>query len=357
MPGHASATDFARALTLVERIPWLRVLTWHDGALYAARGYDVLRGTTSGGRMRWQMAGRYRPPAWRSLTSKSRIGSRLVRDGFHALAVTPSGHLIGAVPGAIVTLIPGASEFIVSHRVTRGTRPLHITATPGGRVFFGEYFSNDQREEVHIYASQDEGRTWQTAYTFPRGAVRHVHNVVYDHWENCLWIFTGDYGDECRILRASCDLKTVTPVLAGNQQVRGVAAVITAEGLYFASDTPLEMNHVYRMSREGTLAALCDLDSSCIEGCLVGDTVVFSTMVEPSAANPTRLVSLYAGRERGSWVRIASWRKDSWSMRYFQYGNAFLPTGENSTDCLAVTTIGVRADDLVTTIFKLAGVK
>ena len=80
-------------------------------------------------------------------------------------------------------------------------------------------------------------------------------------------------------------------------------------------------------------------------------------MVEPSAANPTRLVSLYAGRERGSWVRIASWRKDSWSMRYFQYGNAFLPTGENSTDCLAVTTIGVRADDLVTTIFKLAGVK
>ena len=116
-------------------------------------------------------------------------------------------------------------------------------------------------------------------------------------WENCLWIFTGDNGDECRILRASCDLKTVETVMAGNQQARAVAAVATAEGVYFASDTPLEANHVYRLSRDGTLATLADLDSSCIEGCLVGETAVFSTMVEPSAANPSRLVSLYAGRE------------------------------------------------------------
>ena len=142
-------------------------------------------------------------------------------------------------------------------------------------------------------------------------------------------------------------------MLAGNQQARAVAAVVTAEGVYFASDTPLEANHVYRLSRDGTLATLADLDSSCIEGCLVGDTVVFSTMVEPSAANPSRLVSLYAGREQVSWRRIASWKKDAWPMRFFQYGNAFLPAGENLTEYLAVTTIAVRDDDLVTTIFRM----
>ena len=68
---------------------------------------------------------------------------RLVRDGFHALTVTPRGTLIGAVPGAIVTLAPGQSEFVIGHRISRGTRPLHVTATPDGHTFFGEYFSNE----------------------------------------------------------------------------------------------------------------------------------------------------------------------------------------------------------------------
>jgi hypothetical protein len=354
MPGHsAAATVSEGALTLIDRLPGFRVLAWHGGALHASRGYEVVRGAANNGQMQWQTVGRYRPSAWRSLTSKNRTASRLLRDGFHALAVTPGGHVVAAVPGAIVTLLPGQSEFAVTHRITRGTRPLHLTATPDGRVFFGEYFSNDQRDEVHIYASQDEGQTWQPAYTFPKGAVRHVHNIVYDRWQHCLWIFTGDYGDECRILRASCDLKTIETVMAGNQQARAVAAVVTAEGVYFASDTPLEANHVYRLSRDGTLATLADLESSCIEGCLVGETIVFSTMVEPSAANPSRLVSLYAGREQGSWRQIASWTKDAWSMRFFQYGNAFLPTGENLTEYLAVTPIAVRGDDLVTSIFRL----
>jgi hypothetical protein len=354
MPEHpAAATDSERALSLVERLPGFRVLTWHGGALYVARGYEVMRGALNGTRVQWQSVGRHQPAAWRSLTSKNRITSRLLRDGFHALAITPSGHLIGAVPGAIVTLMPGASEFAVTHQITRGTRPLHVTATPNGQVCFGEYFSNEQRGEVHIYASQDGGHAWHPAYTFPKGAVRHVHNIVYDRWENCLWIFTGDNGDECRILRASCDLKTVETVMAGNQQTRAVAALATAEGIYFASDTPLEANHVYRLSRDGTLATLADLDSSCIEGCMVGETAVFSTMVEPSPANRSRLVSLYAGREPGSWRHIASWTKDAWPMRFFQYGNAFLPTGENPTEYLAVTTIAVHTDDLVTSIFKL----
>src|SRR4029077_2894946 len=273
MPGYpAVATDAEQGLSLVERLPGFRVLAWHGGALYASRGYEVLRGAVNGGRIQWQTVGRYRPAAWRSLTSKNKISSRLVRDGFHALAITPGGHLSGAVPGAIVSLIPGQSEFAATHRITRGTRPLHVTATPDGRVLFGEYFSNEQRDEVHICASQDEGQTWHPAYTFPKGAVRHVHNIVYDRWENCLWIFTGDNGDECRILRASCDLKTVETVMAGNHRGGAVAPVATAEGIYFASDTPFEANHVYRLSRDGTLATLADLDSSCIEGCMVGET-------------------------------------------------------------------------------------
>ena len=40
-------------------------------------------------------------------------------------------------------------------------------------------------------------------------------------------------------------------------------------------------------------------------------------------------------------------------MRYFQYGNALLPDGENATNYLAATTIAVEHDDLVTTVWEV----
>jgi hypothetical protein len=98
---------------------------------------------------------------------------------------------------------------------------------------------------------------------------------------------------------------------------------------------------------------LADLDSSSIEGCRVRDMIFFSAMVEPTKVNRSRRVSLYGGHAQGPWRRVAQWKKDGWPMRLFQYGNAFLPTGKNESDFLAVTTSAVQADDLVTTIYKV----
>ena len=142
------------------------------------------------------------------------------------------------------------AEFQVTHRITRGTRPLHITAIPSGTVFWGEYFDNASRDEVHVYASTDAGATWSVAYTFPKGAIRHVHNIVHDPWGKCLWLLTGDYGDECRIVRASYDFRQIDIVLQGNQQARAVACVPAESGLYFSSDTPLEANYIYHLARQ-----------------------------------------------------------------------------------------------------------
>lgn len=341
------------SLVPLDRCPGVRALAWAGEVLYASRGYEMLRGSVREGHIQWQTFARVQPALWRRFTSRNRLTSRLVRDGFHALAVLPSGHVMGAVPGAIVTLAPGEPEFTTTHRIIRGTRPLHIATTPDGRVFFGEYFDNAARDEVHIFASCDRGNTWQVAYTFPKGAVRHVHNIAYDQWENCLWVLTGDYGKECRILRASCDLKTIDVAMSGTQQARAVAVVPAPEGLYFSSDTPFEANYVYHLDRSGKLSALCSLDSSSIQGCRVGDGVFFTTMVEPSAVNQGRRVHLYGSRGGGPWRSLLEWKKDPWPMRFFQYGNAFLPGGTNETNYLAVTTVAVEDDDLVTTIFKL----
>jgi hypothetical protein len=341
--------------TRIASFPNLRVLAWQNDILYASRGYALLRAklNKNASTIDWEPVGRYQPAAWRSITSLSRLPSRLFRDGFHALAALSSGHLVAAVPRAIVTLEPGENEFRVSHRMLRGTRPLHLATTPSNHIFWGEYFDNSRRDEVHIYASTDRGAHWDVAYTFRKGAIRHVHNIVYDEWENCFWVLTGDHGSECCILRASCDFKNVELVLSGSQQTRSAALIPTPDALYFSSDTPLETNHVYRLDRREDISEVATLNSSSTYGCLVGNAIFFSTMVEPSAIASDRTVGLYGSVDGVDWQCILQRKKDRWPMGLFQYGNAFLPDGKNAAGLLAATMIAVEHGDLETSIWRV----
>jgi len=357
----------------ISAVRGVRVLAWDGDVLYGSRGYDLVRRRAPSSLARrasdqqWTTIARLEPAWWRRLSSRARLSARLVRDGFHALATirergeagtigrtaAEDGTLIAAVPGAIVTRDRGGEEFRVTHRIRRGTRPLHITAAPNGKVYWGEYFDNRDRAEVHIYASEDRGESWHVAYTFPRGAIRHVHNIVYDRWQDCLWILTGDNGSECEVLRASCDLCSLEAVLSGNQQARAVAAIPMPDALYLSTDTPLEENHILRVVRTGAVDKLTSLPSSSIYGCRVGEAIFFSTMAEPSAVNRSREVQLVGSADRHNWEVLARWRKDRWPMRYFQYGNLLLPDGENATHYLAATTVAVEQEDLVTTLWEV----
>jgi hypothetical protein len=343
-------------LTRIARFAGLRALAWAGDVLYASREYKLLRSQIQNpsNDLIWQPVAAFRPSWRRRFSAKNRLTARLFRDGFHALAILPSGGFVASVAGAIITLYPNKNEFQITHRIVRGTRPLHVTATPDGRVYWGEYFDNADRAEVHIYASIDGGATWSVAYTFPKGAIRHVHNIVHDPWANCLWILTGDYGDECRILRASYDFNQVETILQGNQQARTVALIPTERALYFSSDTPLEKNYIYRLDRQGTLSQLASISSSSIYGCRVRDRIFFSTMVEPSEANPDRHVRIYGSDKIArDWHPLLAWRKDRWPIGLFQYGNAFLPDGDNTTPYLAVTTIAVESDDMTTSLYRV----
>jgi hypothetical protein len=85
----------------------------------------------------------------------------------------------------------------------------------------------------------------------------------------------------------------------------------------------------------------------------VREAIFFSTMIEPSAVNTGREVHLAGSRDGTNWHVLARWKKDKLPMRYFQYGNVFLPDGENATRYLAATTIAVESDDLVTTLWEV----
>jgi len=77
-------------------------------------------------------------------------------------------------------------------------------------------------------------------------------------------------------------------------------------------------------------------------------------LVEPSAVNIDGEVRIYGSREGKQWDSLLCWRKDRWPMRWLQYGNAFLPDGINTSNFLAVTTVAVEKDDMVTSLYSIS---
>jgi len=334
----------------IGRFPGLRVLAWHAGVLYAGRGYALLRWEPGAGR--WTRHASFSPERWRRVTSRNRLSARLVRDGFHALAGLSDGTLAAVFPGAIGVLRPGSDRFQAVYRVPRGTRPLAITATPSGRLYWGEYFDNPGREAVHVYGSADAGASWEVVYTFPPGTIRHVHSITYDPYGDRLWVLTGDEGEECRILRVATDWSSVEVVRSGGQQARAVTLVPGADAVYFATDTPLEANYIYRLDHRGRLDRLAAIDGSSFWSCRAGGALFFSTAVEPSRVNLSRYATLYGGADGGGWSALARWARDGWPLALFQYANIVLPSGANDGDVLAASGLAVRGQDQVAHLWR-----
>ena len=228
-----------------------------------------------------------------------------------------------------------------------------MAVTPAGAIYWGEYFNNPDRDEVHVYGSTDGGLTWDVVYTFPQGAIRHVHSLTYDPHRDHLWMCTGDYGAECRIMRVSNDWSAVETVLEGGQQSRAVRPLPTALGLYFATDSELEQNYIYLLKEDGTTEPVCPINGPGMWSCRVGSSLFFSTDVEPSDVNLDLHACVYGSPQGNGWSRLVSWRKDPWHKRLFQYGNVILPRGQNDGDVLAATGMAVRGEDDVMNLWRV----
>ena len=190
----------------------------------------------------WQRVARYRSGVRGGrLSVSSRLASRLFRDGFHALGDAYLGSY--GCGRAWCNCYSGAGRdgiSAIARRAARHASSAHYCHARASTSSGASISTIRLAMKCTFMRRPTAASNWDVAYTFPRGAVRHVHNIVYDEWANCLWLLTGDKGSECRILRASCDFKTVDVVLSGQQQARAAALVPTSDA------TVLFLRHSFR---------------------------------------------------------------------------------------------------------------
>lgn len=248
------------------------------------------------------------------------ILARLFRLGVHHLVYVDNKAVVVANKESFLI----DSGNVVSMGPLKGSRPMILCGSQN-ECFYGEYRSNPERSEVAIYRLDFHNATWRTAWKF--NGVRHVHGVFYDDYTNSFWVTTGDSDEESAIWRTDDQFSSLKRVVGGNQQFRAVQLLFTEDYVYFGSDAPNELNHIYRMKKNGsTVEKLASVGGSVFYGFKTSRYLFFSTAVEPSDVNSSRNSQVWFSKTGGTWKIACSFKKDSLSMKYFQYGQVFFPT-------------------------------
>ena len=245
---------------------------------------------------------------------------------------------------------------------------LSIEAGFAPGIYFGEYFSNPNKEKVDIYRIDKLG-TVEVIYTFLAGQINHIHNIVFDPLRNCAWVLTGDFGNSAAIWRASDDFCSVTCAVGGEQQYRSCVAFVVKEGLLYVTDSQFEQNSIRLLTIDGQSVrsiSLFPVNGPCIYGTELCGNFIFTTATEPDVgANITfkdiisrkrgpgiikNLSFVYLVTAELKFYEVLSNQKDIWPYYLAQFGNIILPGGKNLSKHLVTYSIANKRNDQSTEI-------
>ena len=238
------------------------MLQHDDGhTVWATRGYAVYR---SRGGDAFERVFRVRPQlgkAWAGhlATLRSRFGYQ------ELIELLPLGdeRLVVFAAGGVHTVDLKARAIERTHRLRyfgpgkgRGLMAFGLTADSTGAIYYGEYTTEAGERPISIWKSSDEGRSWQEAFEFPAGTVRHVHAVQCDPHDGAIWVGTGDRDEQCYVGVSHDGAATFRWIAQGTQQCRTCGFVFFPDVVLWGMDAGFEANRLIRLQREnGTLAA------------------------------------------------------------------------------------------------------
>jgi hypothetical protein len=306
----------------------------YKGHVWASQSNKILVSNESGNL--FNTCATYKKSVIDQIARSSRYFERILRSGIHYILPLKNGGFLCTARKKILKCNNRERELKNVFNISRGTRPLNLCQVPSGEIFFGEYFSNPKREKVHIYGSNDSGRSWNIAYSFDAGEIRHVHSIVYDEYREGCWVFTGDLDHECQILFTDNNFQTIKRRISGYQRVRTVSTIPTKNGLIIPTDTPSEHNFIQLLDTKSlTLKRVFKLPGSAFYVGQAGSNLLVSTAVEPSRVNTDKYAALFISQDEGNtWAELAKEKKDKLPNKLFQHGVLKLPEGKGTSSAV-----------------------
>ena len=194
----------------------------------------------------------------------------------------------------------------------------------GNKLYFGEYHF-EKNKASFIWCSKDYGNSWEKVFEFNN--IRHIHGVFYDKFQDKLVVTTGDKNTECIICYVDITNGNVMNITSGDQQSRAITLLITDKYIYYGTDTPLEINYIYRIDKKTNYKEkLFKIPGSVFWGTLINEKIYFSTAIEPSKVNSYKNSTVWEYNELTKKHRcIAEHKRSILSLKYFQYPQIIFP--------------------------------
>ncbi len=294
-----------------------------SGEFYVSVKYRVYRSHDGGAS--WELDCYVPASGWKPLVAATRLGARLLRYYIAAFSILDDGARVAVARDGLYRAGPQEVRMSRVFRVTRGSRPLNL-GVDGQRVLFGEYGGGLEPCRVRVYISEDGGREFHVGYEFPKGDIRHVHNVLVDPYQDDYWVLVGDSDRQAGVGLLSRDMKRVEWLRRGSQRFRAVGALIEEGRLVYGTDSDRDHNFIVSLDKQsGRLDEIREVEGSSLYATTFGPVRVISTCVEPNPVCPSRECSLYASTDGDDWQRFAVHRKDPFHFKYSQFGTLVLP--------------------------------
>lgn len=275
-----------------------------------------------------------------------------------------------------------AKNLRVLFRIDKGKRPLFFcyvkeeTSHIKAGIYYGDYCGNRDKNPINIYYVDRVTFEKKIIYTFEKGIVNHIHNIVYDKSRDCMWVFSGDFGDAAAIWRTNDGFKTVECVLKGNQDYRADVVTLHGGDIWYATDAPFAPNHLMRLyeNEKGgwQVEKVSALNGPVIYGGKMGENMVFSTDVESDGTYKNRFDSL-TSRKLGEGIKdyyaylytldlrtkelkiVYQCKKDCLPFVVFQFGAIMFPHGECDGTFIPAFHVALNKHQLKTMMIKYDG--
>ncbi|HVN37870.1 MAG TPA: hypothetical protein VMW19_06805 [Myxococcota bacterium] len=285
-------------------------------------------------------------PRWRSAAARFRPAQRMLRFLFYNVVKLADGSVFATFDDDIGVLSGEGFEpirgLLRPCRVLRGA----CASGPDGNLYFGEYLSNAERGPVHLYRHRPGSRELEVAHRFDAGAIRHVHGIYHDPFGQSLWCLTGDRGKECRVAVSRDGFRTLDVVGEGDETWRCVSALFTESAIYYGSDAEFQPNHLYRIDRAtGRRDVLGVIDGPVYYSYACGSDLFFAVTAELCPSQVGRSATLWHVSSSGRMTRVASFEKDTLSVRFFLPGTLHFPRGPGCSRGFWIHGVALEAAD------------
>lgn len=235
------------------------------------------------------------------------------------MVATENRDICALSAGRILLLTHGERKFKQTMKLThygfgdQGVRNDGIIDINDSTIYFGEYFRNVNGNIVRIFRSLNNMRSWEVAYKFQPGQIRHIHAMQKDPYTDKIWVCTGDMDKQSLVAWSDDGFKSIIPIGQGSQLWRVCQLIFTEKAVYWGTDTEIEdIAGIYKMDKNTKeIEKLQKVDGAVFFGTrLTNGTIVMSTNRQGfnEKDDKTRLFIIPKNNDEITTIECGTWK-------------------------------------------------